>query len=91
MKLIISSSFKKAFKKFTKSNILLKKKIEESLNLLVENPYQNGLQTHKLSGKLYGLYACSCGYDCRIIFEFIEIENEVHIVLVDLGSHDEVY
>ncbi len=27
------------------------------------------LGTHKLSGELYGLYACICGYDCRIVFQ----------------------
>ena len=91
MKLIITPTFKKAFKKYTKNNNLLNIKIEQTLNKLVENPYQNGLQTHKLSGKLSSLLSCSCGYDCRIIFEFVEIENEIHLSLIDIGSHDEVY
>lgn len=51
------------------------------------------LETHKLSGNLSGALACSCGYDCRIIF-FLEQDKgsgaEV-IVLVDIGTHDEVY
>lgn len=91
MKLILTPSFKKSFKQFTKNNLLLKTKIEQTLTKLVDNPYQKGLQTHKLSGKLNSLLSCSCGYDCRIIFEFVEIENEIHIVLVDIGTHDEVY
>jgi len=51
------------------------------------------LSTHKLSGTLEGLRARSSRYDCRIVFS---IEGnpagggEV-IVLLDIGSHDEVY
>jgi len=44
--------------------------------------------THKLSGKLRGLWAFSCDYDCRVIFKFINKEN---VLLIDIGSHDEVY
>ena len=51
------------------------------------------LGTHKLGGKLSGLQACSCGYDCRIVFSIepgTEAQTEV-IVLLDIGTHDEVY
>ena len=51
------------------------------------------LKTHKLHGKLSGLWACEVEYDCRIVFTF---ENEpetgkAFIVLADIGKHDEVY
>lgn len=51
------------------------------------------LQTHKLSGKLVGLSACSCGYDCRIIFSLQKEPGteEAFILLIDIGTHDEVY
>ncbi|OAD22753.1 plasmid stabilization system protein [Candidatus Thiomargarita nelsonii] len=51
------------------------------------------LSTHKLGGELYGLYACSCGYDCRIVFsieKYQETGEEV-IVLLNIGTHDDVY
>jgi mRNA-degrading endonuclease YafQ of YafQ-DinJ toxin-antitoxin module len=46
-----------------------------------------------LSGALFGLWACSCGYDCRIIFsvEIAPESDEEVIVLLDIGTHDEVY
>jgi len=51
------------------------------------------LGAHKLSGELLGLWACSCGYDCRIVFA-LETDpttgGEV-ILLLDIGTHDEVY
>ena len=51
------------------------------------------LKTHKLSGWLKGLWACSVEYDCRIVFA-LEPDPDTGddmIVLIDLGSHDEVY
>lgn len=51
------------------------------------------LATHKLSGKLDSLQSCSCGYDCRIVFS-IELDKETNtevIVLLDIGTHNEVY
>jgi mRNA-degrading endonuclease YafQ of YafQ-DinJ toxin-antitoxin module len=61
--------------------------------LLANDPYNPILRTHKLKGKLSGAYACSVEYDCRIIFSFEynqEIE-ETEIMLIDIGTHDEVY
>ena len=51
------------------------------------------LGAHKLGGELLGLRACSCGYDCRIVFS-IEQDKETGkevILLLDIGTHDEVY
>lgn len=51
------------------------------------------LKTHKLHGQLEGLWACWVEYDCRIVFAFEPdpAGGEDVIVLVDIGSHDEVY
>jgi mRNA-degrading endonuclease YafQ of YafQ-DinJ toxin-antitoxin module len=52
----------------------------------------SSLGAHKLSGELQGLWAWSCGYDCRIVYT-IEIDRdsgERVIVLLDIGTHDEV-
>ncbi len=92
MKLVASKKFKKSYKKFTKNNELLKNKIDETLKLLSINPYNKQLQTHKLSGKLETYLSCNCGYDCRIIFIIMKNIAEVEeILLLDIGSHDEVY
>jgi mRNA interferase YafQ len=51
--------------------------------------FASNLGTHKLEGKLSGLLSCSCGYDCRIVFS---LENGEEIVLLlDVGTHDDVY
>jgi len=51
------------------------------------------LFTHRLKGEFEGLRACSCGYDCRIIFSLEKdlVTNEEVVVLLNIGSHDEVY
>jgi mRNA-degrading endonuclease YafQ of YafQ-DinJ toxin-antitoxin module len=51
------------------------------------------LGTHKLEGKLVGLRACSCGYDCRIVFSIEKDKDTAQevIVLLDIGTDDEVY
>ena len=60
---------------------------------VVENPSDPALKTHKLSGRLSGLWACWVEYDCRIIFASKQdpVKQEQLILLVDIGTHDEVY
>ena len=91
-KLVLSTSFKKSYKKFISKKPFLKSAIEAAILRLEENAFAPGLKTHKLSGNLYGYFACSCGYDCRIIFslEKKEDQNEF-ILLIDIGTHEEVY
>ena len=57
------------------------------------NPFAPQLETHKLKGKLSGSWACSAGYDLRIVFDFVKSEksNTDDILLLAIGTHDEVY
>ena len=59
--------------------------------MLSDDAFDPRLKTHKLSGDLQGLWACSVGYDLRILFEFVEHEGAEAILLVSVGTHDEVY
>lgn len=85
--------FERAFRKFVRRNPALQKRIDETLQQMQSDAFAPILQTHKLSGDLFGLLACSCGYDCRIVFsiEPDEQTGQEFIVLVDIGTHDEVY
>jgi mRNA interferase YafQ len=58
-----------------------------------EDITHSSLGTHKLEGKLSGFLSCSCGYDCQIVFtiETEEDTGETAIVLLDVGTHDDVY
>lgn len=93
MILTVDSKFKRNFKRLVKKNPQLQDKILAVLEALSNDPFTPVLKSHKLTGQLEGLWACSVAYDCRIIFAFKEDPQtgEELIVLVDIGSHDEVY
>ncbi|MCX7736526.1 MAG: type II toxin-antitoxin system mRNA interferase toxin, RelE/StbE family [Candidatus Kapabacteria bacterium] len=83
------NSFRKAFKKLSINNDL-KVRIIQTLELLQINPFDRRLKTHKLHGELKNLYACSIDFDYRIVFSFSKTESNT-IILVDIGTHNEVY
>ena len=90
--LIWDNSFKTAFKRFVRKNPQLQEKIFNTISVLETDPFAYSLKSHKLSGQLEGLWACSVAYDCRIVFAFREVENvkDKAIVLIDIGTYDEV-
>ncbi len=85
--------FEKAYRKHVRRHPQLQKKIDEALKQMRLDAFAPSLQTHKLSRKLFGLLACSCGYDCRIVFsvEKDQKSGQEVIVLIDIGTRDEVY
>ena len=91
--IIWSNTFLKAYRKFIRKQPDQRNEIEKALRLLAEDPFDPQLETHKLKGKLSGTWACSAGYDVRIIFEFIKEEGKrgEDIFLIEIGTHDEDY
>ncbi len=91
-RLVLTRKFRRAFRKFVHRDARLQKRIEEILGQMQEDVFQAPLGTHKLSGDLQGLWACLCGYDCRIVFSIEHKgDKEEVVVLLDIGTHDEVY
>lgn len=62
-----------------------------TLRLLEADPHAARLKTHKLKGKLKDSWACSGGYDLRIVFSFTKHAGKLAILLETIGTHDEVY
>jgi addiction module RelE/StbE family toxin len=89
IELVWDEGFKRSYKKRISNNQLLKKKFWEAIDLFIEQPFDPKLKTHKLSGKLDGLWAFSVAYDSRVVFKFIQDNNCA--LLIDIGTHDEVY
>jgi addiction module RelE/StbE family toxin len=85
---IWDESFKRIYKKKIKRKPELKSLFWEKIELFSREPFHKSLRTHKLTGKLSGLWAFSIDYDTRLIVEFIG-DNQVG--LIDFGSLDEVY
>ena len=86
--LIWGSSFKRAYKRTIKTKPFLKDKIHDCLRLFANEPFHPSLNTHKLSGKLKGLWAFVVESDCRIVFQF---QKNGDALLIDIGKHGEVY
>jgi addiction module RelE/StbE family toxin len=89
MKLLKNDDYKRKERKFFKKCPQLIDKYGEVLEKLKNDPFDSSLKTHKLKGELNEFHSCSLTYEYRIICVFL-IQNET-IVLVDIGSHDEVY
>ncbi|HXF40092.1 MAG TPA: type II toxin-antitoxin system mRNA interferase toxin, RelE/StbE family [Blastocatellia bacterium] len=92
-KVVWSTPFVRSVKRAVKRRAGLRNDIEETLKLLARDTFAPSLETHKLKGKLAGFWACSVGYDLRIVFDFVQIEGEQEagIRLLEIGTHDEVY
>jgi len=88
IKVIWDQSFKKTYQKQVKNDSELKKRFWKAMELFSQNPYNPRLRAHKLTGSLEGFWAFSVAYDCRVIFRFLTKDE---ILLIDIGSHDEVY
>jgi mRNA-degrading endonuclease YafQ of YafQ-DinJ toxin-antitoxin module len=86
-RIVWTRGFKRAFNKrvLGKSS---EKRFTERLEIFSRDPFDPRIKTHKLSGKLDDLWSFSVAFDCRVIFKFI---SDHEALLIDIGSHEEVY
>ena len=91
--LVWGGAFVRAYKRAVKKRPEIEGQIKRALSLLQDDPFSLELETHKLRGRLAGSWACRVGYDLRIIFEFVENADreKKDILLLEIGTHDEVY
>lgn len=89
--LLRTTAFVRAARRFVKKHAGAAEEIEATLQLLSADPSDSRLKTHKLKGDLEGVWACSAGHDLRVLFEFAQHQGTEAILLLTLGTHDEVY
>jgi len=89
--LLPTAPFLRSAKRLTKRNSTLAKELQLTLELLEADANHPRLKTHKLKGQLAGSWACSVGYDLRIVFQFVDHQGAEAILLEAVGTHDEVY
>jgi len=89
--LLPSSAFARRAKSLLKKHPQWAADLESTLELLSADCFHPRLKTHKLKAELEGAWACSAGYDLRIVFEFVEHEGAEAILLITVGTHEEVY
>jgi addiction module RelE/StbE family toxin len=90
-RLLRSSAFVRAAKRRVRKDPRVAEDIRAALELLAEDAFHPQLRTHKLKGDLKGSWACSAGYDLRIVFKFVQHEGTEAILLETVGTHEEVY
>ncbi len=84
-----SDQFLRQARKFFKKHPDLKPRFAAVFEALQQDPFQPGLGLHQLTGKLSGCHAVRLTYSYRITLTLLITEQE--IILIDIGSHDEVY
>ena len=87
--LIWTAGFTRAAKKFADQHCELRSTFAATLRDLETDPFQPHLKYHRLTGKLKGIQAVSITHSYRITLTVMITDKE--IILLDIGSHDEVY
>jgi len=86
--IVPTSGFRKAFKRKVRGNKNLEVRFRDRVAIFQVNPFDPRLKTHRLAGRLEGLWSFSIDFDLRVVFSFVEPSR---VVFVDIGTHDEVY
>jgi addiction module RelE/StbE family toxin len=83
------NSYEKKVIKFFKKHKNIYPQYAKTIELLEYNPQHPSLRLHKLQGKMNQLLSVSINMKYRIIIDFIIVDDV--IILIDIGSHDDVY
>ncbi len=89
--LLRSNAFLRAARRAAKKDPRAAADLQAALELLSADAFQPHLKTHKLKGPLEGSWACSAGYDLRIVFKIVAWQGAEAILLETVGTHEEVY
>ncbi len=92
--LVWSAAFVRALRRAIRRRPDLQARVERTLRQLAEDPFHpSSLHSHKLRGEFAGIWACTVGFDSRILFEFAQSQTSdfEDILLLTIGTHDEVY
>lgn len=81
--------FRRRARKFFQQQPELRSRFNEVVRALSEDPFRPALRLHPLTGELKGQHAVRLTYEYRITLSLFVTERT--IVLLDIGSHDEVY
>ena len=83
------TTHKKFDKAFVKLSIEQRKAVKRAIAAFETNHFDPQLCDHALKGKMKPLRAFSAGWDLRVIYR--EEGGFITIILVDVGTHNQVY
>lgn len=87
--IVTTSYFLRRLRKFLRKHPGLRARYAQVVDDLRDDPFAPHLGYHHLSGQFDGIQAVNLTYDYRITLTVMITEKE--IILLDVGSHDEVY
>lgn len=87
--IITTRHFMRNARKFLHKHPDLRDRFSKVIDDLKDDPFQPHLELHALGGKLEGIFAVSIRHSYRLTLSLKITEKE--IILLDIGSHDEVY
>ncbi|KQC07212.1 MAG: hypothetical protein APR62_06705 [Smithella sp. SDB] len=87
--LVWTDTFSRTARKFLRRHPELSDLFKNTLQLLETDPNAPQLRLHPLKGEHQGKHSVRINYECRIVLILKIIDKE--IILLDVGSHDEVY
>jgi addiction module RelE/StbE family toxin len=90
-RLVFTSGFTRDARRLRRRQPAIAGTLAETLRLLQQDAFGPLLHTHKLRGRFADRYASTVAYDIRIIFRLERENSEQVIVLLAVGTHDEVY
>ena len=89
MNIKYSVTFKKQYKKAPKK---IQEKVKERISLFVQDPTNQVLNNHALTGKFQGYRSINITGDWRAIFEEVDpILDDPYIEFIALGTHSQLY
>jgi addiction module RelE/StbE family toxin len=86
-KLEYTKQFQKRLKQRYSHQPQVIERLQRQLELFSRGIRKEPINDHLLTGKLKGLRAFSVGGDVRVVYQ----ETEEHYLLLDIGSHNQVY
>jgi mRNA-degrading endonuclease YafQ of YafQ-DinJ toxin-antitoxin module len=87
--IIYTESYEQKARKFLKKHPELKGQYEKTLKLLELNPYHPSLRLHKVNIQGNEVFSISINISYRITIDLLI--DELEIVPMNIGSHDDVY
>jgi len=87
--LVWTDTFSRTARKFLRRHAELTGSFEKVLQLLEKDPQSPQLHIHPLKGRHQGKHSVRINYEYRIVLILKITDKEV--ILLDVGSHDEVY
>jgi len=87
--IVATQHFLRRSRKFLKKHPKLKERFAQIIDDLTQDPFAPHLAYHHLGGKFKGVQSISITDSYRITLIIVISDQE--IILLDVGSHDEVY